>query len=110
LANVARSARTGDLGGEDDAIALPALRDPAANILLGPALRFRADGGDRIALGGVEEIDALIERIVDLVMGLGLAVLRAPGHRTEADQADVDLRAAKLAKLHVFSSRGTGEW
>jgi hypothetical protein len=34
-------------------------------------------------------------------MGFSLAVLRSPGHRSQADEADFDVGAAKRAIVHA---------
>ena len=93
-----------DLGGEDHLVALAARLEPGADDALGRAggLGF---GRDRIELGRVPEIDALVERVIHLLVAFGLGVLLAPGHGAEADQADVEAGAAELAVLHRGSSR-----
>ena len=40
-------------------------------------------GRDGIKLGGVEDIDAAVERVVHLGVAFGFAVLLAEGHRAE---------------------------
>ena len=55
---------------------------------------------DRVELGRVEEVDALVEGVVHLRVALGLGVLLAPGHGAEADQADIEVRAAEAAIFH----------
>jgi hypothetical protein len=59
-------------------------------------------GRDRVELGGVEEVDALVEGIIHLRVALGLRVLLAPGHGAEADEADIEVRAAEAAVFHRY--------
>lgn len=81
---------TGDLGREHDPGALARiLPKPGADVLLGAALRFRT-WRHRIHLGGIDEIDALRQRIRDLLVRFGFRVLLAPGHGAQPDQADID--------------------
>ncbi|MNT35689.1 hypothetical protein D3C72_1717250 [compost metagenome] len=85
----------GDLGGEHDLIAPAGLFEPAADILLGPALCFGGNGGGRIKLGRIEEIDAVFDGVVHLLMGFCFGVLRAPRHGAEADFGHGDARASQ---------------
>ena len=55
-----------------------------------------ACGGIGIHFGGVDEIDAAVEGIVELGVALGFGVLLAPGHRAEADRGHVDPGAAEF--------------
>lgn len=89
-------AASDDLRREDHLVAGAAALEPAAEDLLGRALRLRL-GRDRVELGRVEEIDPLIERIVELRVALGLGVLLAPRHGPEADRRDAKAGAAKWA-------------
>src|SRR5205823_10395653 len=75
--------RAGDLARDDEAV-MPAASEPVAENRFGAPLRPRIRR-HRIHLGGIDEVDALIERVVELSVGLGLVVLLAPGHRTEAN-------------------------
>ena len=88
----------GDLRRDIQAIALLP-RQPGAEILFGAPLGLRVRR-HRIHLRGVDEVDALRERVVELLVRLGFAVLLAPGHRAEADLGDVQLGAGKRSVLH----------
>jgi hypothetical protein len=90
---------TGRLGGQDDPIAPAAGGEPFADDLLGAATGLPARRGG-IHLGGIDEIDAPIQGIVHLLEALGLAVLLAPGHGAQADDADLDVAAAQSPVLH----------
>ena len=87
--------RSGDLGGEDDLVALLAL-EPVADDGFGGAISFGA-GRYRIHFGGVDEIHTLRQRVVKLGMGIGLAGLLAESHRAEADFRNDQIAAAKRA-------------
>ena len=57
----------------------------------------------RVDVGGVDEVDPRVERVVDDADRL-VVVGVAPGpehHRAEAERADADARAAELALLHA---------
>src|SRR3546814_9689744 len=75
---------------------------PVADDLLGAAVGFRISR-DRIHLCGVDEVHALLESVVHLREGFVLAVLHAPGHAAEAEQADLQVAAAEPAVFHVTS-------
>ena len=64
---------------------------------------------DRVKLGRVEEVDALDERVVHLLMPSASRVLLAPGHGAEADQADIEAGSAEAAVFHGGGDRGVGE-
>lgn len=87
------------LGGEDHLVAIAARLKPSADDPLGRALRLRR-GRDRIELGRVEEVHALVERVIHLLMPLGLRVLLTPGHRARADRRDLEIGAAETAVFH----------
>lgn len=87
--------RTRDLGRQYDLRAFSALLEPGAENALGGSLGF-GRRRDRIHLGGIEKIDALIQRVVDLTMAFGLSVLFTEGHRPETDDADLEIGATKL--------------
>src|SRR3546814_8469559 len=76
--------------------------DLVADDLLGAAVGFRR-GRDRIHLGGIDEVHALLESVVHLRKRFVLAVLHAPGHAAEAEQADLQVAAAEPAIFHVTS-------
>ncbi len=96
---------TGRLAGQDDVVAAFGFGKPASDISFCQALCF-GFGGDRIHFGGVDQVHALGQSVVQLLVRLGFAVLFAPGHGAQADQADVDIGTAKFA---VFQMRGS-EW
>ena len=98
-------AGTGDLAGDNHPLALAVSLQPAADDFLGAAGGLRAQRVRRVELRGIDEIDAVIERVIDLRMALGLTVLGSPGHRAEADFADVDVAAAESPVFH-HESRG----
>ena len=89
--------RSGDLGSEDDLVALVAL-EPVADDGFGGAISFGA-GRYRIHFGGVDEIHTLRQRVVKLGMGIGLAGLFAESHRAEADFRNEQIAAAKRAGI-----------
>ena len=70
-------ARAGHFGGQD--IIPPAARIggvPRADDRLGPARGFLGDRVDRVHLGRVDEVDALADRVVELLPGFVQRVLR----------------------------------
>ena len=90
------------LGGQHDPVAPAAALEPGSDDALGRPLRLRPRR-DRVELRGVEEVDAPVDRVIHLRMALGLGVLLAPGHGSEADLADGEAGAAERAFAH-------GEW
>ena len=94
--------RPGHLAGDHQIITLATAGQPVAQILLGQALGF-CPGWHWIHFSGVDEIDALLHGIVELLKGFLLAVLLAPGHGSQADQADLDICKAKFSRLHGIS-------
>src|SRR5262249_52284467 len=97
---------TGDLAGDDETVARP-LGEPVAEIGFRTALRPGVRR-HRVHLGGVYEVDALGDRVVELRVRLGFAVLLAPGHGAEADLGYFEVGAGKLAGFHVCSWRFAG--
>ena len=95
-----RTAAAGDLACEHDVLALAGLLQPAADELFGTAVGLGAHRRGRVKLGGVEEIDPGLQRMIHLLMRLGLGVLRPPGHRSEADLRHGDVRAAQCIEFH----------
>ena len=91
--------RAGGLGGQHDLVALAGFLEPAADEALGRALRAGA-GRHRVHLGGVDEVDAALERVVELAVRVGFGVLLAEGHGAEADAGDVQAGAAELVYFH----------
>ena len=73
--------------------------EPMTKIGLGAALRLRLRR-HRIHLGGIDEIDAVRDGVVQLRIGIGLRVLLAPCHRAEADLGDAEFRAGKRSVFH----------
>jgi hypothetical protein len=71
---------TCDLGRHNHAVAI-STRQPLADNRLGAALRFSASR-HRVHLRGVDEIDAALERQVELLFGIGERVLLTEGHRS----------------------------
>ena len=98
-----RAAGTGDLGGDDDVVALAALLQPCADIVFGETHGFRTGRGHRIKFGGIEEVDAPADGIIHLLMRFRLAVLRAPGHCAQADFRNLDAGAAECVVFHGAS-------
>jgi len=71
--------------------------EPSADNGFGAALSFEF-GRHRIDLGGVEDVDAAVDRIVHLPVALRLGVLLAEGHGAEAELAHLHGAAAESAK------------
>ena len=95
----APGAHTG-LGDEDDVAAVDVLSEQAADDLLGGAL---AVGGGR-----VEEGSAGVEEDVELVAGLELVGVAAPGHRAQSHRGHRESRATQSALLHAANRRRAG--
>ena len=91
--------RTGDLAGQDEPVAVAAGFDPVAEVALGGGPGLSA-GGCGVHLGGVDEIDAGGDGGVQLLVGVLFAVLMAPGHGAEAEQADLEVGVAECAVTH----------
>ena len=89
-----------DLGGDDDLLAPVGAGEPAPQDFLAQPPGLAPDGRG-IHLGVVDEVDAGLERRLDLGVSLGLRVLPAPGHGSEAERADLDIGVAELAVFHV---------
>src|SRR5690606_33005342 len=94
--------RTDDLAGKDDVLATTGLRQPAADEALrtAPGLATR---GRRVHLGRIDQVDAVIQREIQLRMRIGLAVLMTPGHGAQADDADLNVGVAQRAVFHEGS-------
>ena len=90
-----------DLGGEDDVVPPPGLRDPGADDLFRPAHGFGQHRVRRIHLGRVEEIDAVVECEIDLGVTLGLGILAAPCHGPEAELRNLDPRPPERRPPHA---------
>ncbi len=80
-----RTAGAGDLGGNDHIVAPAARRQPIADNALGVAVGLGRKRRGRVEFGRIDEVDAPVEGIVELFVGLDRRVLRAPCHRPEAD-------------------------
>ena len=100
VAQILHHARTGHLGSQDDIVAPAAFLEPRADVLLGAALCFLA-ARHRVHLRGIDEIDAVGQCAVELVVGFRLGVLLAEGHGPQTDPADVQFRLAKWCVLHM---------
>ena len=101
VANPVAATRAGHLGRDDEPIAWTP-RQPVAEKNLGAALRRRVRR-HRIHLSGVDEVDPLRDRVVELRVCLGLAVLLAPGHGAEANLGDLELGARERTVFHCGS-------
>ena len=83
---------------------LPLLQ-PGADDAFGGTIRLRA-GRHRVHLGRVDEVDALVERVVDLLVALLLGVLFTEGHGAKPDRTHLDSSAAQWAVFHRQSFFG----
>src|SRR3546814_15105283 len=90
--------RADDLGRDDELVPIAAGLHPVADDLLGAAVGFRR-GRDRIHLGGVDEVHALLESVVHLRKRFVLAVLPAPGPDSSAKPAYLPVAATQPAVL-----------
>src|SRR4029077_17680301 len=91
-------ARARNLGGDDQLVA-PLASKPAAQKCLGAPLRG-AVRRPRVHFRGIDEVDALGARVVELRVRLGLAVLLTPGHGTQTYLRDLEPGPGKRSKLH----------
>ena len=89
----------GNLGREHNLVALGRCCNPVANVSLCTAAVLGRPRGGRVHLGCVEKVDTAVKRVVDLGVGFGLTVLRAPGHGSEADRANADIRTAEWSVI-----------
>ena len=100
IADPAQVARgTGDLGGDDDLLALLAF-EPAPDNGFRNTIGFGARWNG-VHLGGIEEIDPAGQRVIELAVGVGLAGLLAEGHRAEADIGYDERAAAEGAGIEL---------
>ena len=90
--------RPGDLGGDDQALAILA-SEPGAEIFFRESLCFRIRRY-RIHFRSVDEVDALADGMVKLLVRLRFAVLLAPGHGAQAHTRYVQISAGKDSELH----------
>lgn len=95
---VQRPPGTGRLGRQDDAVAGLALQ-PGAHVALGQPRRL-GPRRDRVHLGGIDEVDALAQGMVQLGMRFGLAVLLAEGHGPQADRRDGQVAVSGHSRFH----------
>ena len=91
------------LGGQNDAITIAARLQPGANIAFG-APGGLLPGRDWIKLGGIEEIDPLIQRQVHLLVGFLDGVLLPKSHGAKAQCADRKIAAPENSVLHKVPS------
>ena len=110
VADVARALgiahRPGHLAGQHDVLAAARPGQPGADVGFGQALGFGL-GRHGIHLGHVHQVHAALQRVVQLGVRVGLAVLFAPGHGAQADQADIEIGTAEFA---VFQGRLRRDW
>lgn len=90
---------TGCLRRQDDLVAVATGLQPGPDVGLGQALRF-GPGRKGVHFRGVDEVDAVIERHIELRVGIGFRVLLAEGHGSEADVTDLDSGLAEFVHLH----------
>jgi hypothetical protein len=99
----ARAHRVPDLGGDDDVVAVgEVLQRPAEDLLAGTL---------GVHVGGVEEVDARLDRVPDERAALLLAqrpdrvaaARLAVGHGADGDGRDVEAGVAELDVAHVLS-------
>jgi hypothetical protein len=95
--------RAGRLGRQHDPVAPARLLEPRADEAFGRPLRGRGRR-HRIHFRRVDEIDAAVERIVDLAVGVGFGVLLAERHGAEADAGDEEVGGAEAVHLHGYLS------
>ncbi|MOA41622.1 hypothetical protein D3C78_1636010 [compost metagenome] len=92
-------AGAGDLAGQHPVIAIAIVTQPVADDALGGGVGFGA-WRHRVHLGGVDEVDPGGLGPGNLLEGLGLDVLLAPGHGAQAQGADIEVGTAELAVFH----------
>ena len=76
-----------DLRGEHQLFAIAAFRQPVADVGFGQPLGLRARR-DRVHFGDIDQIDAVGDRVIELLMGISFAVLLAKGHSSQPEGAD----------------------
>ncbi len=99
----------GDLAGQHDVVAAARLGQPRADVGFGQALRFGL-GRHRVHFGHVDQVDAALQRVVQLLMRVSFGVLLAPGHGAQPDQADVQVGTAEFAVFQVLLRAGSSSW
>ena len=86
-----------EFGGENDLLAAPAaLRKPTADDLLGDAFAHLP----AVDVGGIEEVDARVDRGIHDAERVSLGRLGTEVHRPQTKPADLGARAPKLSKFH----------
>lgn len=73
--------------------------EPVPDEFLGAAVGL-APGRHRIHLGGVDEIDTVIEGVIELRAGFVKRVLLTEGHGAEADFRDFQAARTQCIELH----------
>ena len=76
-----------NFGGQHQLFAIAAFRQPVADVGFSQPLSFRARR-DGVHFGDIDQIDAVGDRIVELLMGISFAVLLAKGHGPQPEGAD----------------------
>ncbi|MNS93198.1 hypothetical protein D3C72_1273560 [compost metagenome] len=94
------------LAGQHDVLATLALGQPGADVGFRQALRFGL-GRHRVHFGHVDQIDAALQRVVQLLVRFGFGVLLAPGHGAQPDQADIQVGTAEFAVFQVLLRAGS---
>ena len=84
----------------NDGVAVFALHPPT-NYILGTSDPFDI-GRHRIALCGIEEVDACIEASVQYPVCLGFVGLRTEGHRPHADVGHINCAFTQPTVFHYF--------
>ena len=87
------------LAGQDDLVPLAGFFQPGADDLFGTAVSF-PDRRYRIHLGGIDQIHAGVQGVIQLGMGFPLAILMSPGHSAQADFADPYIGVPQAAVFH----------
>ena len=95
------SVATANLGRQKYLPAIAPRLHPRTNVLLGSALGVRP-GRHRIHFRRIDKSDALRFGVIELGVGLLLTILLAPGHRTEANCTDIDIRTSKPIQAHFY--------
>ncbi len=94
---------SGDLGGQNDVLAIAARLEPFADDPLGCALGFRP-WRNGIGLRRIEEIDTARQSIIHLRPGIGLTYLATKHHGAETDARNLKVSASQRGVFHVNSA------
>ncbi len=97
-------ALAGMLGGQNDVTALATCSNPVPDDLFRASRGFGADRVHRIHLCGIKKVDSVIQRHVDLCMGLVRLCLGTECHGAKAQFRDLDACPAKGFHLHGVCS------